>query len=252
MSTIDSIDYDNMQVTLLDVDMAENIHEKMPKMQLQDSQLSYVEVPMTHTVDGSHYDTLATYFIVTYRTNDKWYLYDVNQDLIYVNFGTDPDGNPVDPYEAMGLFNSSFIGGDKDIGYIPLDSTWTAYDPGVSEFISEIGEVVSQQHYMQDTENAAIHMLRLRTDTTAEELAAHLWENLSHTDGITEENETVTIANCNAFCTKYFNETLGIYFISYILEAPDGDIRYLSIEATEDYLSAYLYLLALVLPQNNT
>ena len=248
LPTINSINYDGIEMVRAELDISETIHEAIPNITIQDAALYYASIPMTQSLDGGTYETLTGYYVGTYKTYDKWYLYDASRDIVEVTSGVNADGTTADVAQTTLRFNSAFLGGNREIGYIPLDDTWMEYSIDDTGFMEDTAEIVSAVHYTQETDNAAIHMFRLRTDKSIEELAEQLLANLQKNDPNAAANEAGEIAGQPAICTRYADVNTGIYFTSYLLKAPDGDVRYLVLEATEDYILAYIYLLDFVLP----
>lgn len=209
-----------------------------------------LSVPMSREYGGNTYETSTTYFVSTYELGGRWYLFDAVRDVVDVLSGTpSEDGTEPDLARAYQYFNGAFYGGDADMGIIPLDESWYQYWPEQSASMDG-AEVVQELHYMEASDSAAIHMLRMRTESDIRDMAVRMAENLSSGDSpvkvLSEESE---LAGRPAVRTEFYAEDYGLWSVSWLVDTKDydGTVRYLSVDCSEEYLSTEQYLLSLVL-----
>lgn len=255
---IQSVDYGNVKLASTEAS-DENVRLIWDKtgVQAMEAKLLYFEVPIVRVKDGNTYDTTTAYYLTTYKAGGKWYLYDCVKDATYVNAGTGPDGETLDVSDAYGLFNNRFLGGDTEMGYIPLDDTWYAMDPAdVNADGYQIEGAVKDLGYVQEQGGAAIHMVLLEVDeeTSLEDLNKKLLSNLT-ADGeaaMSVESMESTLSNCPAWCTGAYIQMADLYFFSWLVDSRevDGYVRYLSFECVDGWQQAAGYVTSFVLPQH--
>lgn len=254
---IRSIDQGNVQLAYTEAsDENVRIIWDNTGVQATEARLLYFEVPIVREKDGNTYDTTTAYYLTTYRAGGKWYLYDCVKDATYVNSGTDADGNELDVSDAYGLFNNRFLGGDEEIGYIPLDDTWYAMDPEDMSNEYAIDGAMKDLGYVQEQGSAVIHMVLLEVDDDVklEDLNKQLLSNLTADDeaAMVVNSMESTLSNCPAWCTGVYIQQADLYFFSWLVDSReiDGYIRYLSFECADGWQQAAGYVTSFLLPQH--
>ena len=208
-----------------------------------------LRVPISRTYENGAYETSTEYFVSVYELGKRWYLFDAVKGRIDVLSGTDENGNQADLARAYQYFNNAYYGGDTDMGIIRLDESWHQYWPDQPASM-ENAEVIQELHYMEDSDSAAIHMLRMKTDSTIGDIAIRMAENLSSDESpVKVVSEKSELAGYPAIRTEFYAEKYGLWSISWLVdtEAYDDTVRYLSVDCTEEYLSSEAYLTSLTL-----
>lgn len=247
-----SIDYDNVDISFIDIvdTDAENIVQSLG-FKPEEIKLGYVRIPMMRKHETGTYELMANYFATVYKAENKWFLFDATKDVVNVLSGVDDEGNQIDITDAYRYFNNTFVGGNSLIGFMPLDDTWYIYQPEVKSSFDGV-QILDQIHYQQESGNAAIHLMLLNSEKSAADLANQLAVNLSDDKNAAVSVKTFndTVADCDAIRLEFYSEDMDLYFVAYLVNTVnyDGNVRYLSLECTQDYLEAYRYLAALILP----
>lgn len=248
-----SINYDEMTIETKDPDAIADLQKEMGVNGIEETAFSYIQVPITREKEGATYHTVTTYYMTSYKAMDKWYIYDIMKDMTFVQSGVDADGNKIDPESAYRLFNAMLIGGDENIGFIPLDNTWYPTDETDNEQM--IDGAITDLAYVQESGNAIIHMVLLESDKTAHELADQLYANLTaDKEAAVEVNMTETEINGRkTWHVGFYSQDTDTFFFSYIIDTKsyDGKLRYLTLESTNDYTAASLYLTNFLTPDEH-